>query len=80
MASPTTNKEVQTTALTVRLPVDLADALKNYAFITDASGNEVIKRAVIEYLKVHGRPDVMRSAFERVVDQHRIALDKMKDM
>ncbi|KAA1243227.1 DNA-binding protein [Mycobacterium simiae] len=80
MASPIANKEAQTTALTVRLPADLADALKNYAFITDTSGNEVIKRALIEYLKIHGRPDMMRSAFERVVEQHRIALDKMKDM
>lgn len=69
-----------TTALTVRLPVEIADALKNYAFLTSTSGNEVIKKALIEYLKTHGRPEVMRSAFERVVEQHRIALDKMKDM
>ncbi|MDZ7883598.1 MAG: hypothetical protein U5N53_12085 [Mycobacterium sp.] len=38
-----------TTALTVRLPVELADALKNYAFITNTSGNEVIKRAVLPH-------------------------------
>lgn len=76
-----TSKDTQTTtALTVRLPAKLADALKNYAFLTNTSGNEVIKRAVIEYLKTHGRPEVMRSAFERVVEQHRVALDKMKDM
>ncbi len=54
--------------------------LKNYAFVTDISANEVIKRALIEYLKVHGRRDVMRAAFERVVDQHGKALDKLKDM
>jgi hypothetical protein len=77
----TTDSAVQaTTALTVRLPAELADALKNYAFLTNTSGNEVFKKAVIEYLKTHGRPEVMRSAFERVVEQHRIALDKMKDM
>jgi hypothetical protein len=75
------HKDAQaTTALTVRLPAELADALKNYAFLTSTSGNEVIKRAVIEYLKTHGRPEMMRSAFERVVEQHRVALDKMKDM
>jgi predicted transcriptional regulator len=66
--------------LTVRLPGELADMLKNYAFVTDTSANEVIKRALIEYLKVHGREDVMRAAFDRVVDQHGKALDKLKDM
>ncbi|MCV7088813.1 DNA-binding protein [Mycobacterium interjectum] len=70
----------RTTGLTVRLPGELADMLKNYAFVTDISANEVIKRALIEYLKVHGRRDVMRAAFERVVDQHGKALDKLKDM
>lgn len=76
----TTHSKVDTTALTVRLPVELADALKNYAFVTETSGNEVIKRALIEYLQVHGRGEIMRSAFERVVEQHSEALDKLKDM
>ncbi|QLL05734.1 ribbon-helix-helix protein, CopG family [Mycobacterium vicinigordonae] len=70
----------KTVGVTVRLPVELADALKNYAFVTESSGNEVIKRALIEYLKVHGREEVMRSAFERVVEQHRVALDKLAGM
>jgi sugar (pentulose or hexulose) kinase len=81
MSTTATHKDPQaTTALTVRLPAELADALKNYAFLTNTSGNEVLKKALIEYLKTHGRPEMMRAAFERVVEQHRIALDKMKDM
>jgi len=76
----TTHSKVDTTALTVRLPVELADALKNYAFVTETSGNEVIKRALMEYLQVHGRKDLMRSAFDRVVEQHGEALDRLKDM
>ena len=70
----------RTTGLTVRLPAELADALKNYAFVTDTSANEVIKRALIEYLKVHGRADLMQSAFERVVQQHGEALQKLESM
>jgi hypothetical protein len=70
----------KTVGLTLRLPAELADALKNYAFVTDCSGNEVIKRALIEYLKVHGREDLMRSAFDRVVEQHGKALDKLAGM
>ncbi|CAN5396765.1 hypothetical protein BH09ACT8_BH09ACT8_45840 [soil metagenome] len=74
------DSSTRTTGLTVRLPVELADALKNYAFVTDTSGNEIIKRAVLEYLKIHGREEVMRSAFERVLEQHSLAFDKLKDM
>lgn len=70
----------RTTGLTVRLAAELADALKNYAFVTDTSANEVIKRALIEYLKVHGRADLMQSAFERVVRQHSVALEKLENM
>jgi predicted transcriptional regulator len=72
--------KTDTTALTVRLPVELAEALKNYAFVTELSGNEVVKRALIEYLQIHGRQDLMRSAFERVVEQHSEALEKLKDL
>jgi predicted transcriptional regulator len=78
---PQTNQESsRTTGLTVRLPAELADAVKNYAFVTDTSANEVIKRALIEYLKVHGRADLMKAAFERVVQEHSIALAKLEDM
>jgi hypothetical protein len=75
-----TDQDQRTVGVTLRLPVELADALKNYAFVTETSGNEVVKRALVEYLKVHGRTDVVRAAFEKVLDQHAIALDKLKDL
>ncbi|BBZ07604.1 hypothetical protein MDOR_17730 [Mycolicibacterium doricum] len=79
--STVTNESAQrTTGLTVRLPGEVADALKNYAFVTDTSANEVIKRALIEYLKNHGRTELMESAFARVLQQHNVALDKLADM
>jgi predicted transcriptional regulator len=80
MTSPTRGANVSTTALTVRLPVELAEALKNYAFVTDTSGNEVVKRALVEYLQVNGREELMRSAFEAVVAKHSDALEKLKNM
>lgn len=80
MSTTTDRVAASTTALTVRLPVELADALKNYAFITNTSGNEVIKRAVLEYLQLHGRPEVIRAALDRVVEQHHLALDKLQNM
>ena len=70
----------KTTGVTVRLPVELADALKNYAFVTETSGNEVIKRALVEYLQVHGRTDMVRDAFEKVLNRHAVAFDKLADL
>jgi hypothetical protein len=76
-----TNTDTQKTiGVTVRLPAELADALKNYAFVTETSGNEVIKRALIEYLRVHGRTDMVREAFENVLNRHAVAFDKLADL
>jgi predicted transcriptional regulator len=68
------------TGMTVRLPVELSDALKNYAFVTDTSANDVIKQAVIDYLKVHARTEMVRAAFDKVLEQHSVAFDKLKNL
>ncbi|MPY79816.1 MAG: DNA-binding protein [Actinophytocola sp.] len=70
----------ETTALTVRLPVEMADALRTYAFLNNASVNDTVKRAVADYLQQHGREETMRAAFERVLTDHAVALDKLKDL
>lgn len=69
-----------TTGMTVRLPAELADVLRNFAFLTNTSANEVIKLALTEYLKTHGRAEMMEAAFDEVMRQHSVALDKLKDM
>ncbi len=79
MSTTATHKDA-TTALTVRLPAELADALKNYAFITETSGNEVIKRAIVEFLRAHAQTDMVRAAFEKALQQHAIAFDKLADL
>jgi len=66
--------------MTVRLPAELADALKNYAFVTNTSANDVIKQALIDYLKAHARTDMVRAAFDKVLQQHSVAFDKLKDL
>jgi predicted transcriptional regulator len=70
----------KTTGMTVRLPVELADALKNYAFVTDTSANDVIRQALTEYLKTHARTEMVRAAFEKVLDQHSVAFDKLQNL
>lgn len=69
-----------TKPLTVRLPEELADALRNYAFVTDTSGNEIIKTALAEYLKAHARTDMVRAAFNKALQQHEVAFDKLESL
>ncbi len=70
----------KTTGMTVRLPAELAEALKNYAFVTSTSANDIIKQAVAEHLKVHARTDMVRAAFEDVLKQHSVAFDKLANL
>lgn len=70
----------QVKEFTLRLPVELADELRNYAFVTSQPVNEVIKRALFDYLTDTGRHDAVTAAFQRVVADHAIALDKLRDL
>lgn len=69
-----------TVPMTVRLPEEMAEALRNTAFLTETSANELVKRAVAEYLQQHGRTEAMRAAFEQTLAKHEVALDKLKDL
>ena len=66
--------------LTVRLPEELAEALRNYAFVTDTSANEVIKVALAEYLRAHAHTDIVRAAFNKALSQHAVAFDKLENL
>lgn len=69
-----------TATLTVRLPEDMAEALRNTAFVTDTSANELVKRAVADYLQRHGHTETVRAAFDQALAKHQVALDKLKDL
>jgi predicted transcriptional regulator len=73
-------KNTKSTGVTVRLPIELADALKTYAFVTDTSANEVIKQALLEYLKTHAHTTMVQAAFEKVLQQHSVAFEKLKHL
>lgn len=70
----------ETVPMTVRLPGDMAEALRTYAFVTERSVNDTVKKAVADYLQEHGRPEAVRAAFESVLSQHEVALDKLRDL
>lgn len=65
---------------TVRLPDELAEALRNYAFVTGISANDVITAALVEYLQVNARTDMVRAAFEQVLHKHALAFEKLADL
>ncbi len=45
--------------------------------MTDTSANDIVKRAVVDYLQAHGHTDMVRAAFDKALDRHRIAFDKL---
>lgn len=69
-----------TTPMTLRLPGEMAEAVRTYAFAANTSTNEVIKRAVAEYLQAHAHSEMVRAAFDKVLADHAVALDKLKDL
>jgi hypothetical protein len=72
---PTTETQV----LTVRMPKDEHELLRNYSFATGTSMNEVVLRAVREFLAGPGRRDEFESLLSRARRQYRVALDKLAD-
>jgi hypothetical protein len=66
--------------LTVRMPADMHEAVRTVAFATNASINDVVIRAVGDYLTDAGRSQAVDSFLERAQDQWHVALDKLADM
>jgi hypothetical protein len=65
--------------LTVQLPGELAEALRNYAFVSNTPANQVITAALAEYLKANA-DDVVRAAFDNGLQQHAEAFDKLGNL
>jgi hypothetical protein len=66
--------------LTVRMPAGMHEAVRTVAFVTNSSINDVVVRAVADYLSDAGRSQAVDGFLERAHDQWRVALDKLADM
>lgn len=66
--------------VTVRLPEELADALRNYAFVTGVSANDVMKAALVDFLRANAQTDMVGAAFQQVLQKHAIAFEKLADL
>jgi hypothetical protein len=67
-------------ALTVRLPAEVHEALRTVAFASGGSLNDVVLRAVGDFLSDKGRREAVDAMATRVREQYRVALDKLKDL
>jgi predicted transcriptional regulator len=66
--------------LTVRVPKDIHDALRTLSFATGKSINDIVLKAIGDYLGSQGHRDAVEGFMRRAQDRYRVALDKLADM
>ncbi|MFP5353364.1 MAG: DNA-binding protein [Actinomycetota bacterium] len=70
-------KEVQ--VVTLRIPKEVYEAMRTYAFATNTSINDVGLRSVQSFLAGEGRSQQVTAFLDRASTQWRVALDKLAD-
>lgn len=73
-------KRQEPVAMTVRLPLEVHEALRVVAFGTGASLNDVVLRAVGDFLTDKSRRETVDRLATQVRERYRVALDKLKDL
>jgi hypothetical protein len=66
--------------LNVRVPRDVYDALRTYAYATDSTINDAVLRAVVDFLAARGRQEEVDAFLKGARKQYRVALDKLADL
>lgn len=64
----------------VRVPRDVYEALRTYTYATDVSMNEVVLRAIVDFLATQGRREEVEAFLQRARKQYRGALDRLADL
>ena len=73
-------RSYESQALTVRLPGELHEAVRTLAFATESSINEVVVRAIRDYLSGEGHRQAVDRFLRRAQTNYRVALDKLADL
>ncbi len=66
--------------LNVRVPKDVYDALRTYAYATDSTINDAVLRAVVDFLAARGRQEEVDAFLKGARKKYRVALDKLADL
>jgi hypothetical protein len=70
-----------TQAISLRMPKDLYEALRTFAFVTNApSMNEVVLRALRDLLSKQGRAEEIEALLKRTTERYQVALEKLATM
>lgn len=75
MSQADTDSDTQ--AFLARLSAEEHAALRGFAYATDTSMNDVVRRAVREFLAGPARREQVRSATAKLQQQYAAALDKL---
>lgn len=73
-----TTREVK--QIPLRLPPEVYNRVKNLAFFSETSMNDVICRAVIQFLDTTGDTEQAVKMAERARAEYRPVLDKLRDL
>lgn len=66
--------------LNVRVPRDVYDALRTYAYATESTINDAVLRAIVDFLAARGRKEEVDAFLKGARKQYRVALDKLADL
>ena len=77
---PRAPDRAQSQQLNVRVPRELYDALRTYAYATESTINETVLEALVDFLSTRGREKQVDSFLRRAREDWRTALDKLADL
>lgn len=66
--------------LNVRVPRDVYEALRTYAYATDSTINEAALQALVNFLSTKGRQKQVDTFLKNAREDWRTALDKLADL
>jgi NRPS condensation-like uncharacterized protein len=78
MARAQKRQEVQ--QLNVRVPRDVYEALRTYAYATDSTINDAAIQALVDFLSTKGRQKQVDTFLEHAREDWRAALDKLANL
>jgi hypothetical protein len=80
MESSSDEQSPERIAFSVRMPAQQYEALKGFAYFTRTSMNEVVSRAVTEFLTGPGRAEFDAAVVADTQERYRDILDKLRDL
>lgn len=75
---PLSERDVQ--VITARVPKDVHQAIRVLAFATDSKINDIVLRALREYLAESGHRKAVEALTAKAAKQYRVAVDRLADL